>query len=555
MFICVLLTSIAPVFAKTTSSPKRYALLVAVTRYEDDKLNTPPLKYPEDDATELSKRLTDGGYKVETLRGAQATQEAIRDKLSQLGNRGNADGALILGFFGHGVEFAGTEEAMFCPYGTTMRYAKDKAGNPLFEKRKDSQPASKMMEPDPKSLVGMSEMLDALRLCKAGNKLLLADCCRKSPNAARGRAFGTSIKLSDLPSKTAAIFACSEGEEAQEDDSWQHGAMTKCFLDLLPELSGDSNDINAITGRLARNVSNIVRESTGGKKTQTLHPIVNGIVELKLSEPEEVSKRYVSASTGMEFILVPKGTFMMGSPESEVGYDGKHQTDEVQHQVTISKPYYLGKYEVTQSEFESVMGFNPSRFNKTKFSNADGLPVENLTWFDAVMFCNTLSQRDGRSAAYTITRIVSSEVTKNIWSASVELIPGTNGYRLPTEFEWEHACRAGTNSAFSTGATLTTDQANIESKSTMLSKSFQPNPLGLHNMQGNVWEWCQDWYDDYPRGNVRDPIGSLKGSFRVYRGGGWSFSAVNCRSAVRLWDSPNERFDIVGFRIVLPSLR
>ncbi len=552
MFIGLILTSIAPAFAQTTSSPKRYALLVAVTRYEDDKLNTPPLKYPEDDATELALKLKEGGYEVETLLGEQATQEAILAKLSQLGDRGNADGAVILGFFGHGVEFAGTAEAMFCPFGTTMRYAKDKAGNQLFEERIDGKQVAKLMEPDPESLVGMSEILDAMRICKAGNKLLLADCCRKSPNAARGRAFGTGIQLSDLPSKTAAIFACSEGEEAQEDDSWRHGAMTKCFLDLLPELTGDSNDINAITGRLARNVSNIVRVATNGAKKQTLHPIVNGIVELKLSESLGDSKQYLSASTGMHFVLIPAGKFMMGSPESEPG----HNFTEPQRSVTISRPFYLAKYEVTQSEFLSVMGFNPSHFDKSKFSNADGLPVESVSWFDAVVFCNKLSQKDGRSAAYTIAEIAIEEGTQSIKSATVELVPGANGYRLPKSDEWEYACRAGTTTAFSTGATLTKAQANLNDNSTMLSKSFLPNAFGLHNMHGNVYEWCQDWEDSYVNGKLVARDDNFKEFWsRVTRGGSWGIDAAFCRSAYHSGSYPQDSRDNLGFRVALPSAR
>jgi len=573
------------------TAPKRYALLVAVTKYEAGQLNSPPLQFPEKDASELAERLKAGGYEVDVLLGANANKATIEKKLLALAQKGNDEGAVVIGFFGHGVEYAGTDEAMFCPYDTSMRLAKDADGKQLFE---EGNRSVKLLEPDSNSLVGMASILDSLRLCKGGNKLLLADCCRKSPNAARGRAFGSSVKLSDLPKKTAAIFACSEGEEAQEHPDWQHGAMTKCFLDLLPELSSESSDVNAITGRLADNVSTLVNAATSGRKQQTVNPIVHGIVKLKLSrgssrpaepksglgQPAEPKKSMdkgneprgqdnpheFTNSIGMVFKRIPKGDFLMGSPESEVDSSGKHAADEKQHRVSITRDFYLGQDEVTQAQFERIMGFNPSYFSASgKRSdrvvgiNTSLLPVENVSWFEAVSYCNKLSQQEGRSPTYGISEIVLDE--KSIKSATVSLVSDANGYRLASEAEWEYACRAGSSNAFAFGRELTNQQAHFDAQTTRPATRSQVNAFGLRDMHGNVWEWCWDVYDkqayDIRSGTTKDPLVSHSSgdSDRVIRSGGWYDVTAECRSAVRFALVPENRISSTGFRVALQSVR
>jgi formylglycine-generating enzyme required for sulfatase activity len=196
----------------------------------------------------------------------------------------------------------------------------------------------------------------------------------------------------------------------------------------------------------------------------------------------------------------------------------------------------MGKYEVTQAEYQSVMGTNPSYF---KWSN---LPVEQVSWYDAAEFCNRLSQSEGLTPAYTIN---GTNVTCN-WNA--------NGYRLPTEAEWEYACRAGTTTPYSTGNNITTSQANFNSGSTKSVGSFAPNPWGLYDMHGNVWEWCWDWYGNYSSGAQNNPRGPVSGDNRVIRGGGWGIYGQYLRSAIRL-DlslSPSDGADSVGFRLVRP---
>ena len=242
------------------------------------------------------------------------------------------------------------------------------------------------------------------------------------------------------------------------------------------------------------------------------------------------------------YVLVEGGTFRMGSPSGE---DGRNDDEGPQHSVTVGS-FYMKATEVTQKEWREVMGTNPSYFK------GDARPVEDVSWYDAVEYCNALSKKEGRTPVY---RINGESVTAN-WSA--------DGYRLPTEAEWEYAARGGTTTAFHYGNSLNSRQANFDGNypyggaskgvyrgQTMPVGSFSPNANGLYDMHGNVWEWCWDWYGDYSRGSQRDPSGPSGGSFRVSRGGSWYGNARYLRSARRYFDSPGGSSYYLGFRPVL----
>jgi formylglycine-generating enzyme required for sulfatase activity len=247
-----------------------------------------------------------------------------------------------------------------------------------------------------------------------------------------------------------------------------------------------------------------------------------------------------------DMVWIDGGTFMMGSPSSEVD----RGSDETQHQVTISRGFYMGKYAVTQAEYQAVMGNNPS------YSKGGNLPVEQVSWYDAVEYCNKRSVREGLTSAYTVSD------TTVTWNREAD------GYRLPTEAEWEYACRAGTTSPFNTGNNITTEQANYDGnypyndnaegtccEKTTAVGSFAANRWGLYDMHGNVWEWCWDWYGDYASGFQTDPTGAASGAYRVFRGGGWGDSAEDVRSAYRSYDAPSTRNIDLGFRLLRPSFR
>jgi uncharacterized protein (TIGR02996 family) len=244
-------------------------------------------------------------------------------------------------------------------------------------------------------------------------------------------------------------------------------------------------------------------------------------------------------SIGMQLALIPAGTYLMGAPPDEQGH---FPNETPQHEVTITQAFYLGLYPVTQRDYQTVMGSNPSLFQS---QNADRLnhPVENVSWEDAVEFCHRLSRLPDEWAAGRV-------------------------YRLPTEAEWEHACRAGGTSPFTWGDTACSTQANFAGRSpygnaaegpylerTSSVGSYPPNAFGLFDMHGNVWEWCNDWYqsDYYRHSPHEDPPGPDSGETHTLRGGSWFIVGRGCRCAERCYtdEAPTRRPGSVGFRVAM----
>jgi formylglycine-generating enzyme required for sulfatase activity len=252
--------------------------------------------------------------------------------------------------------------------------------------------------------------------------------------------------------------------------------------------------------------------------------------------PADLPRQIVNV-IGMKLALVPAGTFRMGSPDDETN---RGADEGPQHEVTITRPFYMGIHPVTQREYAAVMGHNPAQFVRASGGSAEH-PVEQVSWEDAAAFCRRLSERAEEKKA-------------------------GRSYRLPTEAEWECACRAGTTTPFSFGSSLSAEQANFDGARpygtakpgeargrTTKVGSFRPNAFGLADMHGNVWEWVSDWYaeDYYEHSPDRDPPGPLRGTRRVLRGGCWNNSGHLCRSARRNKYAPDFRSDTIGFRVVV----
>jgi len=266
--------------------------------------------------------------------------------------------------------------------------------------------------------------------------------------------------------------------------------------------------------------------TTEAKQVQAATP--KGIVEKPIT--------YHTNSIGMAFVYIRPGAFMMGSRDSirevvrKSDIEPSHPQDEhPQHHVTITYGLYMGAYEVTQEQYEKIMGTNPSGHLK----KGGTYPVVSVSWQDAVEFCRRLSAKEGLT------------------------------YRLPREAEWENACRAGTTTPFAFGETVSTDQANYDGEyaygsgtkgvyrqSTTPVGSFHPNGWGLYDMHGNAQEWCQDRYGSYELGARTDPRGPKSGSSHVMRGGSWNLNPCYCRSAYRGGFNPERRYLNYGFRVV-----
>ena len=220
-------------------------------------------------------------------------------------------------------------------------------------------------------------------------------------------------------------------------------------------------------------------------------------------------------------IWVEPGTFTMG----QTGVTNA----EPEHKVTLTQGFYLGKYEVTQAQFEAVMTGNSDNLSATpsNWPNNPNRPVEQVSWDDIQKFLTRLNAQEAGN------------------------IPAGWAYVLPTEAQWEYACRAGTTTAYSWGDTITTSDANYNNTIAQTTDvgQYSANPWGFFDMHGNVWEWTSDWYASYSSGAVTDPEGPATGSNRVFRGGFWGNAGPNLRSALRLSSNPSYRNSHLGFRV------
>jgi formylglycine-generating enzyme required for sulfatase activity len=359
-----------------------------------------------------------------------------------------------------------------------------------------------------------------------------------------------------------------------ERDDWEHGAFTKALLEELTNMVSGRDPVTS--GTLADRVKRRVQQLTSNQQNPT--PISLDSIDLLLEQSSgQMSMLGTVAgevrewvpSLGMKFAWCPPGVFTMGSPAGEVG----RNEDEVQRTVRLSQGFWMSQTEVTRGQFfrfVSATGYvtegerdgkggygldsdgnlaqKPEyTWRKPEFTQTDSHPVVNVSWNDAVAFCEWLSKVEGKR------------------------------YRLPTEAEWEYACRAGSTTAYINGndpegLTKVGNVADATAKAkypdlTAVTSSdgyvntsplglFSENRWNLYDMHGNVFEWCSDWYGEYSSSDVLDPQGASTGSFRVGRGGSWGDQASYCRSANRVGNDPSDRFFSLGFRLLLsPSVK
>jgi formylglycine-generating enzyme required for sulfatase activity len=518
LFALMLLTLVPPI---PLSAQQKFALVIGNGAYTSiSKLNN-----PENDANDMKAALEDLDFQVDLVLNGSLNQ--MEDGVIRLGRRlAGAPGSYGFFFYaGHGVQSGG--ENYLIPVDADIR-------SESFLRSK--------------ALV-VQGVLDEIRQAENFLNVVVLDACRDNPFSWRARGGDRGLTVVQVqPAESIIVYATSAGSTASDGDD-RNGLFTS---HLLSNLKIPGLEVKELFNRVGRDVSRASNnEQRPAIYTQFFDTAYLGsppAAALPASIPQAASApRSVipvqpppQHSIPENFVRIQGGTFAMGSPASEFGRDH----DEVRHQVTVSS-FYISQYEVTQAEYQAVMGTNPSKFR------GDNLPVENVSWFDAVNYCNERSRREGLTPAY---RVDGENVSRN---------RGAAGFRLPTEAEWEYACLAGANTPFSTGNTITTDQANYNGdpynnspKGTYREKpmavgSFAPNAWGLYDMHGNVGEWCWDWYESYSAGDQTDPVGPpFPSMYRVTRGGSWLNSAQNLRAAYRNNLVPSNRSSFMGFRLV-----
>jgi formylglycine-generating enzyme required for sulfatase activity/uncharacterized caspase-like protein len=566
---------------------KKVALLVGVTHYQRST-HFPDLQYSENDIVKLAEILRSPAAGFSTVRvittslGKKKAEDAptaanIRKGLDSVLKGLEPMDTVLVALAGHGValEIADPDGkdmnntySFFCPSDADLvgvSYATGRC----------------------KTLLNFTELFDDLGKCGAGAKLVLVDACRHKVEAPRGIIKrNINVDSVTIPTGVGALFSCKAGEYAHESEKLKHGVFFHFVLEgLRGKALNDDNDVTWL--RLREYVTRRVRSKdatalVGESFMQTPHAIDNipgeSPVLIRQTRPvirapekgrpkeEGVVMRWgkdVENSIGMKLVRIPDGKFKMGSPEREA----ERFADEIQHEVEISKEFWLGIHEVTQQQFLDVMGYNPSYFSlagkgkpdvKYDLEPAGGkaklvmvmdtsdFPVENVSWEEAGEFCKKLSARfqerkHGRK------------------------------YRLPTEAEWEYACRGAhsTDEVFHFGNSLSSREANFDGNypyggsesgvyigRTCKVGSYKANRLGLYDMHGNVGEWCADWYgkDYYGMSLPKDPLGPATGMDRVVRGGSFLGLGQDCRSSYRFMAAPASRKVNVGFRVALVPL-
>ena len=552
------------------AKPRKVAFLVGVGKY--DHKFTDLGTAPENDVGELAKTLTDGGFEVVTLTGTgtganRATKANVEDRFKDVLRGGGGKPA---------VKDGDTVLVVLCGHGV-----QDKALDPATGKAEEQPfycPVDAWPD-DTKSMVPLNGLIRASEASGA-TTLFLVDACREvPPDVNRGTRTGIQGKKVVLPAKTAVLFSCGQGQLAHQDGTLGenkkgHGLFTYAVLKTLKsggrvswtrlvagvEEAFESDEFKALLPK-GKTQSPLLATGELGA-TEVLAAKAGGDMAKKPAD----GKEYTSKTTGMKFVRIPAGTFQMGSPNEEKDRSG----DEELHEVTLTKDFYLGVYEVTRGQFRKFVddsgyktegeadgkrgnGWDAATkawtqdakhtWKNTGFEQTDEHPVVLVSWNDAVAFCNWLSNKDGKE------------------------------YRLPSEAEWEFACRAGSKTRYHFGdddenlakygnvadtdfRTATGNDGGIKASDgfgfTAPVGKLKANAFGLYDMHGNVWEWCQDYYGKYAKvGSSRDPMQSIKQSDdrRVVRGGSWALNAGYCLAANRNSSTPDTRFDSFGFRV------
>jgi formylglycine-generating enzyme required for sulfatase activity len=577
--VCALLISTAA----SIDAAERYAFLVGVRQYDRTQLNA--LQYTENDVTQLAGVLARGGYRkanvvlmTQTV-GASETRflpiaKNIRKELDLLLREVGAGDSLLVALSGHGVQYEAGGDSYFCPADADLT--------------------------DRASLIPLGAVYQSLAASQAAVKVLLVDACRNDPlsSLARSRRVVDLETLSRQPQREppggiAALFSCSRGEQSFEHPELQHGIF---FHYIIQGLSGQADldkdqeiSLAELEQFSVKEVQRFARRQLAVAQTPERRGEARGLLTLASAAAaaplpvlieEHRPGQMIENFLGMKLVAVPAGEFLQGSTPAEVDHmqridaNFKKQYAEAelpQHRVRISQPFLMGMHEVTKGQFAQfvhdqryqtdaerdgaggtgynaqgpVAGTHPQfTWRNTGYAYENDQPVVNVSFNDALAFCQWLSGKERRA------------------------------YGLPSEAQWEYACRAGTQTLYShgddpEGLAVVGNVADGKAKSKFSSWNtisaqddhihtapvgqFRANAFGLCDMHGNVSEWCSDWF---VRGyasaaTVADPAGPASGALHVVRGGNFELSAGHCRSANRSGRAATGRSASVGFRVVV----
>ena len=496
---------------------KQWAVFIAIDKYRE----WPPLNNPIRDANEIRDILTEFYFidEIVELYDANATASGIRRLFGDLRSKTGMDDSVFVFYAGHGHTDSLTQTGSWIP----------------VDGGKD-QLAQANWLPN----IQIRNMLSAL---PAKHVFLVSDACFSGDILDTSR--GASPELSNdyykkVYSKVSRQVLTS-GASEQVPDASEFALRFKSILRRASGLCIDPEYIFTAVREVksTQPLLGIIKSSEhqeGGSflffRKETASADVNRggtAVSVTVQERDPPSENVRSTPQG--FIFIQGGSFMMGSANRENG----RREDEYRHQVTIGN-FFIAKYEVTQKEYEDLMGNNPSKYN----SNPQN-PVDSTTWYDAIEYCNRRSAAEGLTPAYYIN------------GKTVSWNKNSKGYRLPTEAEWEYACRAGTETAYNTGNEISNFLAAFKIHASCAVGSFPANNWGLYDMHGNAGEWCWDWYGEFSSKSEINPIGPATGFKKVQRGGTWKDQNINLRSAKRTSAYPNSKADTTGFRVARNS--
>ncbi len=535
LFVAVLLASLSllpgqPAKKKGT----QYALLVAGSGYNEAHLK--PLPFTINDIEEFKKVLLATGFEEENIkvlhdkrteRRYVSEKAKVLKELDLLLDGLREEDTVVVALSGHGVHFKGDKTGYFCP----------------IDAKLDNKATLIPMD-------GKGGLFEQLKSCKAKRKLLLVNACRNDPASDLAQA-ARKVELDDedadvVPEGIAALYSCKAGQKCYCDPKRQRGIF---FDHVIRAWKGEyhkgseplklENVFEQVISRTKADADRTFEE----KQVPDARREYSGEWLIGASKAKEVVVD-LGGGVKMEFVLIPAGKFTMGSPKDEKD----RKDDEEQHEVEITRDFYLGKYKVTQEQYQRLTGENPSYFAATgtdadykervKGKDTSRFPVENVRWTDATAFCEKLTEKHGEKR---------------------------RRFGLPSEAEWEYACRAGTLTPFHFGKVCNGKQANCngnypygtDEKGPYLERTcpvgeYAANAWGLYDMSGNVYEWCQDWYGPYADLKRRDPLREdpIKDKkSRVLRGGSWSYLPWSCRAAFRRNNAPAYRDRYVGFRV------